>query len=271
MEQHWYFCYTCDLTVSKGCCGACAKACHVGHKVVYSRRSRFFCDCGAGSVPGHECQCLMPSSDPASTSNSRFGMDRADAGNLDTDRGADADNLKAPAKSRGYRPVTEDSDSEADDDDPNSQGLGLLDIDETDDEDESVAPLTSEPGAAKAVAALRDSLLGSGLAASLVALCDRVVDHLRANPPWDLPARRGMEQSVALLSLPPPFELAPPPPPPRLLIPDRTAIAATTRHDLVHLRRGFKAGSFEVRPRPEHAAPRSFSRLSSWARSGEAR
>ena len=134
--------------------------------------------------------------------------DRADAGNLDTDRGADADNLKAPAKSRGYRPVTEDSDSEADDDDPNSQGLGLLDIDETDDEDESVAPLTSEPGAAKAVAALRDSLLGSGLAASLVALCDRVVDHLRANPPWDLPARRGMEQSVVLLSLPPPFELS---------------------------------------------------------------
>ena len=250
MEQHWYFCYTCDLTVSKGCCGACAKACHVGHKVVYSRRSRFFCDCGAGSVPGHECQCLMPSSDPASTSNSRSGIDRADAGNLE-DRGADADNLKS-AKPRGYRPVTEDSDSEADDDDPNCRG----DVDETDDEYESVAPLTSEPGAAKAVAALRDSLLGSGLAASLVALCDRVVDHLRANPPWELPARRGMEQSVALLSLPPPFELAPLPPPPRLLIPDRTAIAATTRHDLVHLRRGFKAGSFEVRPRPEHAAPR---------------
>ena len=250
MEQHWYFCYTCDLTVSKGCCGACAKACHVGHKVVYSRRSRFFCDCGAGSVPGHECQCLMPSSDPASTSNSRSGIDRADAGNLE-DRGADADNLKS-AKPRGYRPVTEDSDSEADDDDPNCRG----DVDETDDEDESVAPLTSEPGAAKAVAALRDSLLGSGLAASLVALCDRVVDHLRANPPWELPARRGMEQSVALLSLPPPFELAPLPPPPRLLIPDRTTVAATTRHDLVHLRRGFKAGSFEVRPRPEHAAPR---------------
>ena len=217
MEQHWYFCYTCDLTVSKGCCGACAKACHVGHKVVYSRKSRFFCDCGAGSVPRHECQCLMPSSDAASTSNSRSGIYRADADNLE-DRGADAGDKSA--KPRGYRPVTEDSDSEADDDDddPNSRD----DVDETDDEDESVAPITSEPGAAKAVAALRDSLLGSGLAASLVALCDRVVDHLRANPPWELPARRGMEQSVALLSLPPPFELAPPPPPPRLLIPDRT-------------------------------------------------
>ena len=251
MEQHWYFCYTCDLTVSKGCCGACAKACHVGHKVVYSRKSRFFCDCGAGSVPRHECQCLMPSSDAASTSNSRSGIYRADADNLE-DRGADAGDKSA--KPRGYRPVTEDSDSEADDDDddPNSRD----DVDETDDEDESVAPITSEPGAAKAVAALRDSLLGSGLAASLVALCDRVVDHLRANPPWELPARRGMEQSVALLSLPPPFELAPPPPPPRLLIPDRRSIAATTRHDLVHLRRGFKAGSFDVRPRPEHAAPR---------------
>jgi E3 ubiquitin-protein ligase UBR4 len=34
MEQHWYFCYTCDLTVSKGCCSVCAKVCHRGHRVV---------------------------------------------------------------------------------------------------------------------------------------------------------------------------------------------------------------------------------------------
>ncbi|XP_024544363.1 auxin transport protein BIG [Selaginella moellendorffii] len=60
MEQHWYFCYTCDLTVSKGCCSVCAKVCHRGHKVVYSRLSRFFCDCGAGGVKVTNCQCLKP-------------------------------------------------------------------------------------------------------------------------------------------------------------------------------------------------------------------
>ncbi|XP_060191553.1 auxin transport protein BIG isoform X1 [Lycium barbarum] len=60
MEQHWYFCYTCDLTVSKGCCSVCAKVCHRGHRVVYSRSSRFFCDCGAGGVRGTSCQCLKP-------------------------------------------------------------------------------------------------------------------------------------------------------------------------------------------------------------------
>ncbi|XP_042440937.1 auxin transport protein BIG-like [Zingiber officinale] len=60
MEQHWYFCYTCDLTISKGCCSICAKVCHRGHRVVYSRSSRFFCDCGAGGVRGSSCQCLKP-------------------------------------------------------------------------------------------------------------------------------------------------------------------------------------------------------------------
>lgn len=60
MEQHWYFCYTCDLTVSKGCCSVCAKVCHRGHRVMYSRSSRFFCDCGAGGVRGSSCQCLKP-------------------------------------------------------------------------------------------------------------------------------------------------------------------------------------------------------------------
>ncbi|RAL46785.1 hypothetical protein DM860_005064 [Cuscuta australis] len=60
MEQHWYFCYTCDLTISKGCCSVCAKVCHRDHRVVYSRSSRFFCDCGAGGVRGSTCQCLKP-------------------------------------------------------------------------------------------------------------------------------------------------------------------------------------------------------------------
>eukprot|EP00873_Tetraselmis_striata_P017398 jgi/Tetstr1/437662/TSEL_026329.t1 len=47
VEQHWYFCYTCGLTESKGCCSSCAIICHDGHDVVYSGKSRFFCDCGA--------------------------------------------------------------------------------------------------------------------------------------------------------------------------------------------------------------------------------
>ncbi|XAR51615.1 Ubiquitin--protein ligase [Bertholletia excelsa] len=73
MEQHWYFCYTCDLTVSKGCCSVCAKVCHRGHRVVYSRSSRFFCDCGAGGVRGSSCQCLKPRKFTASSNASTRG------------------------------------------------------------------------------------------------------------------------------------------------------------------------------------------------------
>lgn len=81
MEQHWYFCYTCDLTVSKGCCSVCAKVCHRGHRVVYSRSSRFFCDCGAGGVRGSSCQCLKPRKFTGGNSNSNSTPTR-NAGNL---------------------------------------------------------------------------------------------------------------------------------------------------------------------------------------------
>uniref|UniRef100_A0A6N2MZV9 Auxin transport protein BIG n=1 Tax=Salix viminalis TaxID=40686 RepID=A0A6N2MZV9_SALVM len=107
MEQHWYFCYTCDLTGSKGCCSVCAKVCHRGHRVVYSRSSRFFCDCGAGGVRGSSCQCLkarkFTGSDSApirNTSNFQsFLPFTADAdqlpesdSELDEDAAIDADN-----------------------------------------------------------------------------------------------------------------------------------------------------------------------------------
>ena len=61
-EQHWYYCYTCGLTQSEGCCTVCIKVCHAGHVVSYSRRSRFFCDCGAGAgaVRGLQCAALTP-------------------------------------------------------------------------------------------------------------------------------------------------------------------------------------------------------------------
>lgn len=108
MEQHWYFCYTCDLTVSKGCCSVCAKVCHRGHRVVYSRSSRFFCDCGAGGVRGSSCQCLKPRKFIGGNSNC---APVRNAGNL-----------------HSFLPFTEDGDqmpeSESDIDED-----GLLDVD----------------------------------------------------------------------------------------------------------------------------------------------
>eukprot|EP00962_Isochrysis_galbana_P043231 scaffold16417_cov67-Isochrysis_galbana.AAC.1 len=61
-EQHWYYCYTCGLTQSEGCCSVCIRVCHKGHVVSYSRRSRFFCDCGAGGLAsrGIRCSALTP-------------------------------------------------------------------------------------------------------------------------------------------------------------------------------------------------------------------
>jgi len=59
-EQHWYHCWTCGLTLQEGCCAVCAKVCHRGHDITYSRYSRFFCDCGAGKQSGHACLALHP-------------------------------------------------------------------------------------------------------------------------------------------------------------------------------------------------------------------
>ena len=63
VEQHWYNCYTCGLLWDKGCCSLCAQVCHKGHDVGYSRRSSFFCDCGAevasaGDKNRVSCKCL---------------------------------------------------------------------------------------------------------------------------------------------------------------------------------------------------------------------
>lgn len=60
MEQHWYFCYTCNLVKDRGCCTVCAHVCHKDHQVVYSRSSRFFCDCGAGDGGESTCLALKP-------------------------------------------------------------------------------------------------------------------------------------------------------------------------------------------------------------------
>ena len=58
-------CYTCGLLWDKGCCTLCALTCHRDHDVGYSRKSSFFCDCGAEVASAGEenrvaCQCLSP-------------------------------------------------------------------------------------------------------------------------------------------------------------------------------------------------------------------
>jgi hypothetical protein len=67
-DQHWYNCYTCGLLWDKGCCSLCARVCHKGHDIGYSRKSSFFCDCGAEVAVAIEqnrtpCKCLTPVSD----------------------------------------------------------------------------------------------------------------------------------------------------------------------------------------------------------------
>eukprot|EP01119_Soliformovum_irregulare_P005782 TRINITY_DN1752_c0_g1_i5.p1 TRINITY_DN1752_c0_g1~~TRINITY_DN1752_c0_g1_i5.p1 ORF type:complete len:4545 (-),score=1275.14 TRINITY_DN1752_c0_g1_i5:38-13672(-) len=66
IDQHWYYCYTCNLTFSSGMCSVCAQVCHAGHSISYSRFSRFFCDCGANPPGrGFPCRALQPQMLPA--------------------------------------------------------------------------------------------------------------------------------------------------------------------------------------------------------------
>ena len=54
-HQPWYYCVTCYGSASdSGVCYGCAVTCHQGHVLVYSRSSRFYCDCGAKG----NCKCL---------------------------------------------------------------------------------------------------------------------------------------------------------------------------------------------------------------------
>lgn len=57
IRQKWYSCDTCSLTNGTGCCEACAKRCHAGHRVRYiGIHDACYCDCGAGS----RCKLLHP-------------------------------------------------------------------------------------------------------------------------------------------------------------------------------------------------------------------
>ena len=60
-NQHWYYCYTCKLVEGQGVCTICAKVCHKGHELSYSKYGSFFCDCGAkedGSCQVCVCVCV---------------------------------------------------------------------------------------------------------------------------------------------------------------------------------------------------------------------
>ena len=61
MNQHWYHCHTCKLVDRSGVCSVCAKVCHRGHELTYSKFGSFFCDCGAkedGSCKVCVCVCV---------------------------------------------------------------------------------------------------------------------------------------------------------------------------------------------------------------------
>lgn len=70
VEQHWYFCYTCDLAGSDGVCSVCARVCHKGCELAYSKFSRFFCDCGHGSDNRSEGSGFAQSPEDRDGSNS---------------------------------------------------------------------------------------------------------------------------------------------------------------------------------------------------------
>ena len=70
IKQPFYFCKTCGLVDTAGCCEACAKICHKGHDLVLCDCETSFCDCGAGDGKT-PCQC-MPKEDPSAPSQCTF-------------------------------------------------------------------------------------------------------------------------------------------------------------------------------------------------------
>lgn len=57
INQHWYHCHTCKMLNGVGVCTVCAKVCHRGHDVTYSKHGSFFCDCGANEEGS--CKALV--------------------------------------------------------------------------------------------------------------------------------------------------------------------------------------------------------------------
>ena len=57
MNQHWYHCHTCLMLRGVGVCSICARVCHKGHDLSYSKYGNFFCDCGEKGEGS--CQALV--------------------------------------------------------------------------------------------------------------------------------------------------------------------------------------------------------------------
>lgn len=76
-EQHWYHCWTCNLAFQEGCCAVCARICHEGHDLTYSRYSRFFCDCGAAKRTHNPCQALVDRGEPEATAPAAAGFSKS--------------------------------------------------------------------------------------------------------------------------------------------------------------------------------------------------
>ena len=60
-RQRLWYCRTCGLEGKQGCCTACAKICHRGHRVVsMGVFDKFICDCGTGKCKSNKCVCMNP-------------------------------------------------------------------------------------------------------------------------------------------------------------------------------------------------------------------
>lgn len=70
MNQHWYHCHTCKMVDGVGVCTVCARVCHRGHDITYSKYGNFFCDCGAKQ--DGSCQALTKRN--PQTSNEHSGQ-----------------------------------------------------------------------------------------------------------------------------------------------------------------------------------------------------
>ncbi len=63
--QPFHECFTCGFIMPEGCCSACARKCHIDHKLSEQKWSNgFYCDCGAG-VRGKCISAPAPAPAPA--------------------------------------------------------------------------------------------------------------------------------------------------------------------------------------------------------------
>jgi E3 ubiquitin-protein ligase UBR4 len=96
-NQHWYHCHTCRMVERVGVCSICARVCHRGHDVTYSKFGNFFCDCGAKE--DGSCEAMIRRS-PQPSGDDKCG----------NDDGSDSRYRRAssPHREKGHRRTHED-------------------------------------------------------------------------------------------------------------------------------------------------------------------